>query len=136
MKIKLLTLAIVGAVLLSGCSKKDTEVNDNGISSSKESTIPENQGTLDQGSQPTKSTTMEYSSEEVTKHNNKMDCWTVINGKVYDLTFWIDQHPGGQSPIAALCGNDGSAMFNMQHNVQEGPNSMLTQYQIGIIKKA
>lgn len=136
MKIKLISIAVVGAIALAGCSNKEETVSENQTSASKESTLPESQGNMNQGDAPAKSTTTEFSNDEVTKHNNKMDCWTVINGKVYDLTFWIDQHPGGQSPIAALCGNDGSAMFNMQHNVQEGPNSMLSQYQIGILKKA
>ena len=32
---------------------------------------------------------------EVYKHNTRQDCWMVIEDKVYDVTSWIDKHPGG-----------------------------------------
>ena len=36
-----------------------------------------------------------FTLEEVAKHDNEDDCWMVINGKVYDVTDYIDDHPGG-----------------------------------------
>ncbi len=36
-----------------------------------------------------------YSMAMVAKHGGSSSCWTAINGKVYDLTAWIGQHPGG-----------------------------------------
>lgn len=35
------------------------------------------------------------SAQEVAKHCNIDDCWIVVNGKVYDLTKFAPNHPGG-----------------------------------------
>jgi cytochrome b involved in lipid metabolism len=31
--------------------------------------------------------------EEVEKHDQESDCWLAINGKVYDVTPFLDDHP-------------------------------------------
>jgi Cytochrome b5-like Heme/Steroid binding domain len=59
----------------------------------------------------------------VQSHNTSSSCWSVINGNVYDLTGWIGQHPGGQSPIKQICGKDGTASFDGQHG---GSNRVAT----------
>lgn len=47
-----------------------------------------------------------YSAEMVAAHNTSSDCWSIINGKVYDLTNWEDGHPGGKKAILEGCGKD------------------------------
>lgn len=37
----------------------------------------------------------EYTLKEVKKHNKPTDVWMVVEGKVYDLTKFRDDHPGG-----------------------------------------
>ncbi len=49
-------------------------------------------------------TTPLISMQDVAKHNKKEDCWVVIHGRVYDLTKFIDSHPGGVGPILAKAG--------------------------------
>jgi cytochrome b involved in lipid metabolism len=51
-----------------------------------------------------------FSMSDVAKHNNENDCWIVIDGKVYDVTSYIESHPGGKI-MANFCGQDGSAAF-------------------------
>ena len=75
-----------------------------------------------------------YASSEITKHNNQNDCWSAINGNIYDLTSWISQHPGGEGAILSICGTGGSAAFNDQHGGQSRPNNILTSFKIGVLK--
>ena len=72
-----------------------------------------------------------YTMTEVQQHNSASSCWAAINGNVYDLTNWINQHPGGQGPILSLCGTDGSAAFNGQHGGQARPASELKNFLLG-----
>ena len=51
-----------------------------------------------------------FTAEEVAKHNSQNDCWTIIDGSVYDLTSYIPNHPGGKEILRA-CGADGSSLF-------------------------
>lgn len=74
-----------------------------------------------------------YTIADVAKHASASSCWTAINGKVYDVTSWISQHPGGQRPILSLCGKDGSAAFNGQHAGQGRPAAELKQFLIGTL---
>lgn len=59
--------------------------------------------------------TMKFSMKEVNNHSVEEDCWTIIDGSVYDLTSFISRHPGGPNMILRLCGTDGSEKFNEQH---------------------
>lgn len=36
-----------------------------------------------------------YSWQEIQRHNQEADQWLVINRKVYNVTDWAPQHPGG-----------------------------------------
>lgn len=48
--------------------------------------------------------------DEIKKHDSKESCWMAIEGKVYDVTEYIDKHPGGEH-ILKGCGRDMTASF-------------------------
>ena len=41
----------------------------------------------------------EFTLAEVAEHNTANDCWLAINGKVYDVTTFLQDHPGGEEII-------------------------------------
>lgn len=72
-----------------------------------------------------------YTAADLAKHADATSCWAAVNGSVYDLTEWINAHPGGPQRIIALCGTDATAAFNAQHSGQAKPADQLTQFRIG-----
>lgn len=69
---------------------------------------------------------------EVPKHTNMSSCWMIIDGKVYDLTKFISQHPGGNR-ILQGCGKDATSLFNgtSGHFHSQIARSLLKKYLIG-----
>lgn len=49
------------------------------------------------------------------QHASADDCWTVLKGKVYNLTRYVKFHPGGVEEILRCAGRDGTALFNEIH---------------------
>jgi hypothetical protein len=84
---------------------------------------------------PEVTTASAYTMAKVKENNSATSCWSVINGKVYDLTKWINSHPGGSSAIKGLCGIDGTASFTAQHRGQGSPASTLAMYLLGPLAK-
>jgi hypothetical protein len=76
-----------------------------------------------------------YTMAKVKENNSAASCWSVINGNVYNLTQWINSHPGGPSVIRGLCGVDGTSSFNGKHRGDGGPASILTGYLLGPLAK-
>ncbi|MDB5264846.1 MAG: conserved rane protein of unknown function [Parcubacteria group bacterium] len=72
-----------------------------------------------------------YTSVQVAAHADASSCWTTIGGKVYDLTLWVKQHPGGSRAILSLCGHDGTAAFEREHGGQARPEQELASFFIG-----
>ncbi|CAA0831392.1 Cytochrome b5 isoform E [Striga hermonthica] len=52
-----------------------------------------------------------HSFEEVAKHNKKDDCWLIISGKVYDVTPFLEEHPGGDDVLLTSTGKDATVDF-------------------------
>jgi cytochrome b involved in lipid metabolism len=76
-----------------------------------------------------------YTMEKVKANASATSCWSVIKGNVYNLTSWINQHPGGSSSIKSLCGVDGSVAFAAQHQGQSKPESRLSGFLLGPLTK-
>ncbi|KAI9301928.1 FMN-dependent dehydrogenase-domain-containing protein [Cunninghamella echinulata] len=55
------------------------------------------------------------SPQEVAKHNKKDDLWVILHGKIYDLTKFLPEHPGGQKIILKYAGKDATKAFDPIH---------------------
>ncbi len=53
--------------------------------------------------------------EEVAQHASETDCWTVLDGRVYNVTHYIPFHPGGRDTLLQGAGRDSSALFKKYH---------------------
>ena len=50
-------------------------------------------------------------AEELSKHNNEESMWVAVHGKVFDLTDFYMEHPGGWDVIEKAGGSDGTELF-------------------------
>ena len=64
--------------------------------------------------QPAKIKT-ELTGTEVAKHNSASDCWVIVHGKVYDVTEFLPEHPGGSKIILKYAGKDATEEFDPIH---------------------
>ena len=129
----ILAIGIIGA----GCSKNIVNTPTNSITSDNTS-LPTTNNTISQNDvvvtepvvQPVPNTkpvvittppvvaptTVMYNIAEVAKHNNSNDCWVIIDSKIYNVTGFIPNHPGGPDKIIWNCGKDATSIFDLKHS--------------------
>uniref|UniRef100_H0ZFT6 Cytochrome b5 n=1 Tax=Taeniopygia guttata TaxID=59729 RepID=H0ZFT6_TAEGU len=52
-----------------------------------------------------------YRLEEVQKHNNSQSTWIIIHNRIYDVTKFLDEHPGGEEVLREQAGGDATENF-------------------------
>jgi cytochrome b5 len=72
------------------------------------------------------------------QHNTQTDCWIILgespNKKVYNVTDYLDEHPGGAEVLMEFAGADADEMFEdigHSHNARE----TLKKYCIGSLSE-
>jgi cytochrome b involved in lipid metabolism len=65
-----------------------------------------------------------FSQADVASHNKADSLWIVVDGDVYDLTKFQDDHPGGKKILQRVAGKDASKQFWKYHN-----DGILRKYQ-------
>merc|ERR1712087_453880 len=74
-----------------------------------------------------------YTASEVASHNSTTDLWIIVDGKVYDVTEYVGEHPGGDA-IAKNAGGDATeGMHGPQHPSRVF--DMLVDYHIGDLQE-
>ncbi|KAJ2898145.1 hypothetical protein MKZ38_004145 [Zalerion maritima] len=56
-----------------------------------------------------------YTRDEVAKHNTEDSCWFIVDSKVYDVTDFVDAHPGGEAVLRQVAGTDATKAFYNLH---------------------
>lgn len=73
------------------------------------------------------------SMEEVSKHNKETDVWMAIRGVVYNVTDFLEDHPGGPDIMMEYAGCDGTIAFDDVSHSQSALD-MLPQYKVGVVE--
>ncbi|KZT36375.1 hypothetical protein SISSUDRAFT_70436 [Sistotremastrum suecicum HHB10207 ss-3] len=55
------------------------------------------------------------SGATVAQHNSRESCWIIVHGKVYDVTEFLDDHPGGSKIILKYAGKDATEEYDPIH---------------------
>lgn len=81
----------------------------------------------------------EYTLDEIKKHNTTEDCWIVIGNdatggpKVYDITNYLDDHPGGAEVMLDVSGGDADEFFEDIGHSNDARDE-LKKHMIGTLK--
>ena len=73
-----------------------------------------------------------YTIDEVNEHNTIASCWIIINNEVYDITDFLNKHPGGSSILLTVAGEDATDFFEELHR-PEILEEFGSEYLIGTI---
>ncbi|KGL84109.1 Cytochrome b5 [Tinamus guttatus] len=52
-----------------------------------------------------------YRLEEVQKHNNSQSAWFILHNRIYDVTKFLEEHPGGEEVLREQAGGDATENF-------------------------
>ena len=69
-----------------------------------------------------------YSINEISKHNKEDDCWLVANNNVYDVTKFINLHPGSKNAILKHAGKICDIDYNFH---SKNAKKIWKKYKIG-----
>ncbi|KLO10491.1 hypothetical protein SCHPADRAFT_856548 [Schizopora paradoxa] len=56
-----------------------------------------------------------YSLAQVAEHNSSKSCWVIIKNRVYDVTEFLPEHPGGAKIILKYAGKDATSAYEPIH---------------------
>ncbi|KAF6817363.1 cytochrome b5 [Colletotrichum plurivorum] len=77
----------------------------------------------------------EFTAKEVAAHREADDCWMVIHSKVYDVTKYLHDHPGGADILVEAAGADATEAFdNAGHS--EDASEIMADFLVGKLKGA
>ncbi|KKK14684.1 hypothetical protein AOCH_000802 [Aspergillus ochraceoroseus] len=56
-----------------------------------------------------------FSTQQISSHNTPDDCWIVVDNQVWDVTDFLDEHPGGSTIILKYAGRDATKAYSEVH---------------------
>ncbi|KAG2234264.1 hypothetical protein INT48_002854 [Thamnidium elegans] len=79
----------------------------------------------------------EYSLQQVEQHTSEDSCWCIYQDKVYDVTEFMQDHPGGEDLIFDYAGKDITNVMKdvLEHEHSDSAYEILQEYCIGTLSK-
>ncbi|KAK4702526.1 hypothetical protein P7C70_g3701, partial [Phenoliferia sp. Uapishka_3] len=76
-----------------------------------------------------------FTLEDVATHKTSKDCWIVHDNKIYDVTKFLYDHPGGDDYILSRAGTDitSSMADPSEHIHSASAYEMLREFQVGVV---
>ena len=71
-----------------------------------------------------------FTLEEISKHSSSDDCWIIVKGKVYDVTDFLNEHPG--MPIERV---KRESVLGWVGGVRKHPNTLTSLNNVSLIYK-
>ncbi|XP_021741414.1 cytochrome B5-like protein isoform X2 [Chenopodium quinoa] len=59
-----------------------------------------------------------YTKAEVSLHDKRTDCWVIIKDKVYDVTSYVEEHPGGDAILTHAGDDSTEGFYGPQHGTR------------------
>ncbi|KAH6618073.1 cytochrome b5-like heme/steroid binding domain-containing protein [Chaetomium sp. MPI-SDFR-AT-0129] len=78
--------------------------------------------------------TQELTYQDVAEHNTKKDLYVVIHDEIYDITKFVDEHPGGEEVLLDVAGQDSTEAFEDVGHSDEARET-LEQLKVGTLKR-
>ncbi|EIE84047.1 hypothetical protein G6F46_001483 [Rhizopus delemar] len=74
-----------------------------------------------------------FKREQVQEHCSRSSCWVIVQNKVYDVTSFLNDHPGGSEFLLEFAGTDITSVLNdgVYHVHSEATYDVLIEYLIG-----
>ena len=72
-----------------------------------------------------------YTKDDVLRHSIENDLWVTIRGKIYDISKFVQVHPGGIEPLLSVGG--GNATYEFLNFHSEETIHKLHKYEIGVL---
>ncbi len=125
---------LLGGIFVIGFLQK--QLKESSLSTTSTDTSPASNSSSQANNTPSSSqASAGYTMAEIAKHSLENNCWLLINNKVYDVTKFIPDHPGGVSQIIPYCGKEASKAFDTQggrgRSHSPTADEMLKDYYIG-----
>ncbi|KAM0255266.1 hypothetical protein ACHAQJ_005921 [Trichoderma viride] len=77
----------------------------------------------------------QYTVEDVAAHKTRDDLWVMIHGKVYDVSKYVRDHPGGADVLIEVAGTDATTAYD-EVGHSEDADELLKTYLIGTVQGA
>jgi len=78
---------------------------------------------------------LEYTKAQVQEHNNKSSVWVLIHNDIYDVTPFLNEHPGGEEVLIEQAGKEASEAFEDVGHSSDA-REMMGKFKIGTLVAA